>query len=60
MPYEQILIPHLEEIKLEFREALEDHVGSVNLEDFLFLKNTERREPPQQSTDQTEGVKETK
>jgi hypothetical protein len=60
MPYEQILIPHLEEIKLEFREALEDHVGSVNLDDFLFLKNAERREPPQQSTDQTEDAKETK
>ena len=25
MPYERALIPHLEEINLEFREAFEDH-----------------------------------
>ena len=60
MPYEQILIPHLEEIKLEFREALEDHVGSVNLDDFLLLKGAEKREPPKPSSDQLEEAKETK
>ena len=27
MPYERQLIPHLEEIKLEFKEALDDHMG---------------------------------
>jgi len=25
MPHEKMLIPHFEEIKLEFKEALEDH-----------------------------------
>jgi len=60
MPYEQILIPQLEGIKLEFREAIEDHVGSVNLDDFIFLKSSERREPPQQSADVTEDLQETK
>ena len=38
MPYEQMLIPHLEEIKLEFREALEDHLGYFNADDLPFMK----------------------
>lgn len=60
MPYEQMLIPHLEEIKLEFMEALEDHLGQVNLDDFLFLKGADKREPPQQSLELVEDAKETK
>lgn len=38
MPYEKQLIPHYEEIKLEFKEALEDHnagaIPSTMVSDF--------------------------
>lgn len=42
MPYEQLLIPNLEEIKLEFREAIEDHIGAFNPDDFLFMKGSDK------------------
>jgi hypothetical protein len=42
-----MLIPQLEEIKLEFREAIEDHIGVFNTEDFLFMKSSDKQiEPP--------------
>ena len=37
MPYEQVLIPQLEEIKLEFKEAIEDHVGHFDISDLIFI-----------------------
>jgi hypothetical protein len=42
MPYEQLLIPHLEEIKLEFKEALEDHVGNFNFDDLIFVSRSKK------------------
>lgn len=61
MPYEHHLIPQLEEIKLEFKEAIEDHIGHFNFDDLIFIsgnrnsKNqriSEQVYPPSQNPEQ--------
>lgn len=42
MPYEQMLIPHLEEIKLEFKEAIEDHIGHFSFDDLIFVSTRKK------------------
>lgn len=37
MPYELMLIPQFEEIKLEFREAFEDNYGAFASDNLSFL-----------------------
>jgi hypothetical protein len=58
MPYERQLIPHLEEIKLEFKEALDDHMGpqGYDFNELMFISGAPKDVRPPKDAPKTELI----
>ena len=59
LPYEKALIPQYEEIKLEFREALEDHGAGIYAEADIVTDNKEKGAEGDVSITSTKGYDKT-